>query len=83
MSAGTVSVPALAETAAAGTVGTIMDTVGSGLALLLNGLLRISSELVGWHTLLVIVLLLSLLYVASVEVAELDRSNFKPSVERH
>jgi hypothetical protein len=60
-----------------------MDTLGTGLALIVNGLLQMGNQLVGWHTLMSISLLGSLMYLASNEVAELDRSSSKPNVERH
>lgn len=60
-----------------------LDALGSGLALIFNGLLVLGEQLVGWHTLLVLALGASLAYLASVEVAELDRDSSKPMVERH
>lgn len=60
-----------------------MDALGTGLALIVNGLLQIGSQLLGWHTLLAFALLGSLLYLASTEIAELDRTSSKPKVERH
>lgn len=60
-----------------------MDAIGTGLALIFNGLLSLGAGLFGWPTLLILVLVSSLAYLATLEIAELDRSSYKPNVERH
>lgn len=62
---------------------TFTDLAGSGLALMFNGLLTLGEQVFGWYTLLALLLGVSLAYLSTVEVAELDRSSSKPMVERH
>lgn len=60
-----------------------MDTAGTGLILILNGLLHLMSQIASWPTLLAAATLLGLLWIAKLEVAEVDRSAAKPQVVRH
>ena len=54
-----------------------------GLTLVLNGLLTLLGGLASWPVLLGVLTAASLLVLARFEVAEVDRSTSKPTVERH
>lgn len=60
-----------------------MEALGNGLVLMLNGLLT----MVGWAAsgpaVLGLAVVVSFVYLAHIEVAELDRSTAKPDVELH
>ena len=67
----------------AATVPGVMDAVGNGLTLIVNGLLTMVGWAASWPVLLGLVTIVSLTYLAHLEIGELDRSSAKPEVERH
>ena len=61
----------------------VMDALGTGLTLILTGLLTMLGELASWPVLLSVLLGASFAYLATVEVAVFDFSSTKPEVEHH
>lgn len=60
-----------------------MDTIGTGLVLVGNGLLQMVGGLASWMTLVGLAAVASAFWLARMEVAELDRAATKPKVARH
>lgn len=60
-----------------------METIGTGLVLISNGLLHMVDGLASWMTLVGLAAAGSAFWLARMEVAELDRAATKPKVVRH
>lgn len=60
-----------------------METIGTGLVLISNGLLEMVAGLVSWMTLVGVAATVSAYWLARMETAELDRQGTKPTVVRH
>jgi hypothetical protein len=60
-----------------------METIGTGLVLIGNGLLEMGAGLVSWMTLVGAAATVSAYWLARMETAELDRQGTKPKVVRH
>lgn len=60
-----------------------MEAIGTGLILIANGALTLLSQLVSLTTVVGLIAVASLWWLATTEVEELNRQGVKPDVERH
>lgn len=60
-----------------------MDVVGTGLVLIANGALEIVHRFTSLTTIVVLVAAVSLWWLATIEIEELNRQGVKPDVTRH
>lgn len=61
----------------------MLDQISQALIAVYNGLLAGFGALMDLRTLLVLITVLGLGWLAAVEVEELDRRGFKPTIRRH
>jgi hypothetical protein len=60
-----------------------MEALGTGLVLIANGALVIVRQLADFYTVVGVIAAISLWWLATMEIEELNRQGVKPDVARH